>query len=160
MKRPQLLANAALDIIDAIVGGFKKNDSEMKKAGEESVNRLISAITGMLPDLADVGRNIVANIASGFSEKWDAFASGVSNAVSALGGLINGDLTLSETWDSIKSGFTSDSNSAGGGSTSGVGAGRTINVYQTINGTNMTAAQAYREAKTQQLAAQWMAGGF
>ena len=27
-------------------------------------------------------------------------------------------------------------------------------------GTNMTAAQAFREAKTAQLAAQWMAGGF
>ena len=42
----------------------------------------------------------------------------------------------------------------GGG---GFGSGLTIN--QTINGTNMTAAQAYREAKTAQLAAQWMAGG-
>ena len=38
------------------------------------------------------------------------------------------------------------------------GGGITIN--QTINGTNMTAAQAFREAKTAQLAAQWMTGGF
>lgn len=44
----------------------------------------------------------------------------------------------------------------GGGG--GFGGGLTIN--QTINGTNMTAAQAFREAKTQQLAAQWMTGGF
>lgn len=43
----------------------------------------------------------------------------------------------------------------GGG---GFGSGLTIN--QTINGSNMTAAQAFREAKTAQLAAQWMAGGF
>lgn len=43
----------------------------------------------------------------------------------------------------------------GGG---GFGGGLTIN--QTINGSNMTAAQAFREAKTAQLAAQWMAGGF
>ena len=43
----------------------------------------------------------------------------------------------------------------GGG---GFGSGLTIN--QTINGTNMTAAEAYREAKVAQLAAQWMAGGF
>lgn len=43
----------------------------------------------------------------------------------------------------------------GGG---GFGGGLTIN--QTINGTNMTAAQAFREAKTAQLAAQWMTGGF
>lgn len=43
----------------------------------------------------------------------------------------------------------------GGG---GFGSGLTIN--QTINGTNMTAAQAFREAKTAQLAAQWMTGGF